>query len=179
MAKDPSSKVFFSAYSRPKRKVTLECGGLAASRTKQSFKHECDINTIVGRYLRTGVLDFVSRYEPRYADVTGVDFQRSMELVAQARGMFSQLPAKVRAEFENDAGAFVEFVSNPDNHDALVEMGLAKAKPEPAEPAGAAPQGPDVAPGGAVAGAPAVGAGGSATPPAERPVEAVKGTVPT
>jgi len=38
------------------------------SRTKQSFIEETDVNTIMGRWRRTGVIEHLAKAEPRYGD---------------------------------------------------------------------------------------------------------------
>lgn len=97
-------------------------------RTKQSFKDECDINKIMSRFEKTGVLDFATRYEPRYADVTGVSFSAAMDVVAQANSMFHAMPARVRDRFQNDPGKFFDFVQNPNNREEAEALGLLKDK---------------------------------------------------
>lgn len=122
---------FVTAYG-PKKRVALD--NFEESRTKQSFKEECDINNIMRKYEATGLVDFVSQYQPQYGDVTGIDFQNSMNIVAQATEMFEALPAKTRDLFENNVAAFVDFVSNPENDAKAVEMGLKAAQPGQATP---------------------------------------------
>lgn len=104
----------------------LECGdGL----TKQSFKDECDINNILKKYEKTGILEHRAKYEGQYADVTGtVDYQTALNTVRDAEAAFMSLPASIRTEFENDPHEFLEFAQNPENEEALIEMGLATPK---------------------------------------------------
>ncbi len=118
-----------SAYSQ-KDAVRLNFTG--TSRTKQSFKEETDINSIMARFQTTGMLDFVQKHQPQYGDVTAIDFQTSMESVAKSREMFASLPSKVRDRFNNDPAELLEFLDNPENREEAVLLGLAKpAKKEP------------------------------------------------
>lgn len=98
------------------------------SMTHQSHAQECDINRIMTKYEKHGILDHVNRFGPQYADFTftPTDYQECMNAVLEADEMFSQLPAKVRKRFHNDAGAFIEFTSNPENRDEMVALGLSK-----------------------------------------------------
>ena len=48
-----------------------------------------------------------------------------MNLIVQADQAFMELPADVRLRFNNDAGSFVDFASDPDNLDEMRELGLA------------------------------------------------------
>lgn len=101
----------------------LEC--LEPSLTQQQFKDEADINTIVDRFLRSGVMPTPVNM-PQYVDYEGVfDFQSAMNVVRQADENFMRLDAKVRARFNNSPQEFLEFFANPDNTDEAVRLGLA------------------------------------------------------
>lgn len=101
----------------------LECSD--PSLTQQQFKEEADINTIVDRFLRSGVLPTPVNM-PQYVDYEGVfDFQSAMNVVRQADENFMRLDAKVRARFNNSPQEFLEFFANPDNTDEAVRLGLA------------------------------------------------------
>ncbi|WP_445772212.1 hypothetical protein [Rheinheimera sp.] len=106
------------------------------SLTKQSFKDECDINNIMARMQATGVVEHLNRYQGTYGDFTDAptDYQSAIQAVLDARSMFQTVPAKIRAQFGNDPGAFLSFVQDPSNHAELVNMGLALKKPEAPEP---------------------------------------------
>lgn len=126
------------AYS-PSVRLSIFCPG---GRTKQSFKDECDINFIMARYERTGVLPDASRLElARYADMSGFDFQDAMMLVAGAKSAFMELPAELRAQFDNDPGKLVHFMNvaqapdaAPDVRAEAVRLGLLKDAPEGDKP---------------------------------------------
>lgn len=126
-----SSQTFFTAYG-PKLKVTLDCPP-GFGRTKQSFKDDSDINNIVARFKKTGVMDFAARNEPRYGDaVSGTDFQTAMNVIAQAKSMFAELPAGLRGKFENDPAKFLDFVHDEENEAQMRELGLLKPVVTPA-----------------------------------------------
>lgn len=95
------------------------------SRTKQSFKDECDVNNILKKYKESGI-------PPRemgpgaFGDFSNVtDFQSALNAVAEAQETFASLPAHVRDFFGNDAVRFVSFSEDPKNVDKMVELGLA------------------------------------------------------
>lgn len=92
--------------------------------TRQEFKEESDINTIMARYMRTGELPHVNTQAPQYFDASGVDFQTHMEAVASAKSLFAQLPSNVRARFANDPGLFIDFCGEDGNRTELAKMGL-------------------------------------------------------
>lgn len=142
MAKTTSSQppTFITAYG-PKKKVAISFPASEGphGRTKQSFKEQCDVNNIMKRFQKSGVLDFTTRYQPQYADVTALSYQRAMDTIASANSMFHELPAHVRDRFENKPQAFLEFVNNPNNRAEARELGLLKPDSEPAPAAAAAP----------------------------------------
>lgn len=92
--------------------------------TRQEFKDESDINTIMRRYLRTGELPHVNTLAPQYFDASPIDFQGHMQVIAEAKSLFAQLPASIRSRFYNNPGQFVDFCSDPANRTELAHMGL-------------------------------------------------------
>jgi len=127
----PLSKLFYSAYSE-KRKVQISFP--ENGKAKQSFKDECDINKIMGRYMKTGLLDHVQQRVAQYLDVTGADFHEAQNFVAGAKTMFHMLPSHIRTQFDNDPGAFLEFMENPANAEKARDMGLLAAQEETSHP---------------------------------------------
>lgn len=117
------SKQILLAYG-PKLRVQIDCS--QGGRTKQSFREECDINNIMARFKKTGVLDFAAKNEPRYADCTGANFTQAMNIIAAANSMFEELPSHLRARFENDPVQFLDFVQDDKNRDEAQELGLLK-----------------------------------------------------
>lgn len=96
------------------------------SRTRQEFAAECDINTLMAKYEATGVLSHINERTPVYFDTTDApDLRSAIDLVRDAEKAFMSLPAKVRAEFDNDAVAWVDFAVDPANVGKMREWGLA------------------------------------------------------
>jgi len=119
---------FRTAYS-PHLKIAINFP--AQGRTKQSFKDECDINVIMSRYQATGQLpDNLNPTAPQYIDATGFDFDLAMNLVAEASSAFQELPSAIRSRFNNDPGAFLDFVHDPNNRSEMAQMGLLKPEAE-------------------------------------------------
>lgn len=105
----------------------LECKD--ESLAVQSQKDESDINVIVKRFGVTGMLPQVPM-PPSYEDFTESvsDYRTALDLIREADRSFMALPADVRKRFDNDAGAFVAFASDPGNIEELRKMGLAVPK---------------------------------------------------
>jgi len=103
---------------------------------KQAMKDECDINILMAKYQKTGMLNHIVRYKGQYADVSSQeDFQSALQTLQDANDMFDTLPAKVREKFQNDPGQFLAFVENPDNIDEMAELGLLDRPPPTPTPA--------------------------------------------
>lgn len=120
-----------SYYPHPR--VQLDTGEL--SLVKQSMQAETDINTIMARYEKTGLMSHVATHKGQYGDfVTAGDYQDHLNQIIEAKEAFSTLPAKVRKKFDNDPSTFLEFVQDEENIDEMIEMGLLKALPASPDP---------------------------------------------
>lgn len=123
---------FRTAYNTHGVKSSLDFSD-TVTMTKQSHKDECDINKILDRYQRTGVLEHRVEYEAKYHDISPQDFQESMYIIATAKSMFEDLPSQIRARFKNDPKEFLAFVQDPENKSEMIELGLAE-EPEDTPP---------------------------------------------
>jgi len=91
------------------------------SLAKQSFKEECDINTIMAKYQKTGLIDHINTYKGSYGDATGVQtYHEALNQIIAANDAFLSLPSKLRACFDNDPGTFLEYAENPENYENLL-----------------------------------------------------------
>lgn len=105
------------------------------SLTRQEFTEECDINTIMARYEKTGVVRHLNAASPQYLDLSNVpDLQQALSVIREAEAAFMALPAKVRAEFANDTQAFIRFAEDPQNLEQMRAWGLAKPAERTPEP---------------------------------------------
>lgn len=149
---------FRTAYSPPVRvakafhvdQVDKETGEITRipmkGRTKQAHKDECDINNILTRYRKSGLIDHVNRYQGRYGDVsTAEDFQTSVNRVMEANAMFMSLPAEIRRRFDNDPAAFLDFMLDPEKIEQQRELGLVPPENPPVAPVAPEPD-PEPAP---------------------------------
>lgn len=99
---------------------------LAPVLVKQGFKQDCDINAIMKRYRKTGVLDHVSRVAARYGDFSSVvEYREALDKVLEADNAFAALPAELRKRFDNEPAKLLEFMDNPANLKEAIELGLA------------------------------------------------------
>jgi phage internal scaffolding protein len=111
--------------------------------TQQHFKDECDINSIMSKYEKTGLLVDplqVRRGYPNFGDFDDLpDYQTSQNMLIEANDMFMNLPSSIRKRFHNDPGELLAFVSDEKNRDEAVKLGLVP-KPEPVPPISTQPE---------------------------------------
>lgn len=140
------------SFYTPHDRVTIDCSDMP-SMTKQEFKDECDINTILKQFTLTGMIDHINSSPAQWLDLPDVtDYQASLALVADAAEAFASLPSKVRDEFGNDPARFLDAFGDPAKADRLRELGL--LNPLPASPSPGSPAAP-------VGGEPPTPAGGA------------------
>lgn len=98
--------------------------------TKQAHKDECDINRILKQYSKTGIINHIRQGEPVFADLPDpLDFQEALSVVSSAQAAFSELPALVRARFDNNPAALLEALNDPAMWPELRELGILKPDP--------------------------------------------------
>lgn len=121
-----------------RKRVTLDCQKAVEDGEKvmveQSHKDMVDINNIVKRHGVDMIAKVAALQEWRYDDVTGNDFQESMNAILRAKDTFNSVPSEIRKQFDNDPAKFMDFVHNPDNQEELVNMGLANPPAREPEP---------------------------------------------
>lgn len=115
---------FKTAYG-PKNRVQTQ--NTDPSMTKQALKDEADVNKIIKRYKKTGVLPNLQKLEGIYGEITSMDLQESLDKVIRSQEAFQEVPSEIRKQFNNDAGAFIDYATNPANIDQMRAWGLAPA----------------------------------------------------
>jgi phage internal scaffolding protein len=105
----------------------LECKD--PSLAQQHMKDECDINILVERFGVTGSMP-VAPIEPSYGDFSGVgDYHTALNKIKAADEAFMALPAKIRAKFDHDPNALLNYLQNEENRDEAIQIGLIDGKP--------------------------------------------------
>jgi len=105
------------------------------SRTKQSFKDDCDINLIVKRHASTGLWDHLSPVAATFGDFSGSrDLQEAMEVVDLANASFAELPAAVRRLCDNNPVNLLSGLAEEESYEMLVAAGLPGLQSRLAEP---------------------------------------------
>ena len=117
--------------------VRVSINNFPPTLTKQSLRDECNINSIVARYKKTGVISHQSARKPQYMDTTVVakSYEQAFDIVRQADEAFMSLPAEVRKTFGNSPARFCDFACDPSNIEQMRKWGLAPAADQPVEAA--------------------------------------------
>lgn len=139
-----------SPENPPRRRSQHRVGG--ESMTKQADAAAADVNTLMRKYVQTGVVPGSGK-APRYGDFSsGLSFHESLEAIRAAEEEFAALPSAVRRLCDNDPGKFLDLVFEPsgEGFQKLVEVGFAPelAPEKPAEPVQVSIVNPEPAAGG-------------------------------
>lgn len=133
-----------SARNYGPRRPGLVCED--ASLTHQEFARECDINEIMRKYEKHGILTHVREVQEQFIDVAGLpeDYHSALNYVRDVEALFATLPASAREAFQNDPSVYLDALQSddPDVKDRLHEMGLitGHVPREPNPRAGPAPK---------------------------------------
>lgn len=126
---------FRSAYSgRVRVAVDFSASDANGHGAIQSFKAECDINGIMAKYQRTGVVSWLERRGAEYLDVSEYDFRAAIETLEKGRDLFQELPSTIRERFGNDPAFFLRFMHDPANKEEAMRLGLLKQPQPPPAP---------------------------------------------
>ena len=109
--------------THPPRTYAFETTG--DSMTQQQFQSECDVNNILAKYKRTGMLTHIQKHEGNFGDFSSVeDYQTSLGKLMQAQQSFESLPSELRAKFENDPAQLISCLSDEKNDAEAIKLGL-------------------------------------------------------
>lgn len=109
------------------------------SLARQSEQQESDINFIMKRFEKTGVLPPDTR-EAVFTDVSSIgSYREVLEVIQRAQEGFMALPPSVREKFGNDPVQLMDFAADPAHLPELEELGIVEKTAKPVEPAPAEP----------------------------------------
>lgn len=116
--------------------------------TQQQFAEDANINNIIAKFQRTGVLgdDPDPNNLPLFGDFTArsaSNYQTAMNTVVRAREQFDALPSEIRERFGYSPKALLKFLGDSNNYDEAVRLGLVRPNPAPVEPTPAPMPAPD------------------------------------
>lgn len=91
------------------------------SQTEQHHARSCDINTIMAKFQKTGLIEWVNQKKAVYADVTAADWAAAQNIVAAARTQFEELPSYVRKQFSG-VEEYLELVQTDEGVERLRQI---------------------------------------------------------
>lgn len=111
------------------------------SMTQQHFAEEVDINNIVAKYNRSGIITHVRAAQEKFGPLPELsEYAVHLDKVAKAQQAFEMLPAELRNHFNNSIPGFFKYISEEKNFDQCVEWGIYEPKePKVGTPTAAAP----------------------------------------
>lgn len=121
--------MFKTLYSTLKERVRDEFKYVSdkPSLTIQEPSEACDINNIVDLYCRSGrAVDLLTVQPWTGEDVSSIpaDYQECLEYVETIKQDFDNLPSKIRQEVGGSPFSMLQWITNPDNKERGVELGL-------------------------------------------------------
>lgn len=123
----PKTQYDYATHKRVQLKF-LKSDPNAQSKTNQSDKDSTDINKIMKRYEKSGLItDLITGVPrtPNYGDFTGIpDYHTLQSTLARTRQAFEALPADTRTRFGNDPHNLVNFLADPKNDGEAVDLNL-------------------------------------------------------
>lgn len=110
--------------------------------TVQADANSVDINKMIERIEKGGMLPALKSGQPFYGDVSSFDgLADSLMKVQEAEHLFMTMSAKIRERFDNDPVKMIEFLSNEENRSEAEELGMVLPRIENTPPAPIPPAG--------------------------------------
>lgn len=106
------------------------------SLTDQSQAKDADINNIMEKFGKTGLVPTNLRTALPDEFIEAFDYQSALNGMMQADAAFADLPSQIRARFSNDPAELLEFLQDPRNRDEAIRLGIVN---KPAETPQATP----------------------------------------
>lgn len=132
------TKYAYDLHDHPGISFTPKTNPADRSLTNQADMDAADINKIMARYEKTGVLidPLGVERKPMYGDFTEVaDYHATLSLLRNVERAFGLLPAATRNRFENDPQKLINFLADPANDAEAVKLGLKQLPPDVPTPA--------------------------------------------
>ena len=99
--------------------------------TQQQFKEPTDINAIMRKYRATGELPNFTPKKGVYGDFSNSKtYQESLHAIMDANKSFMTLPSDVRKRFSNDPEELFKFLSDKNNDEEAIKLGLKNKPPQ-------------------------------------------------
>lgn len=117
---------------RPNGTKRVQTVNTLPSRTQKQFQKDCNVNNIMAKFKKTGTITHVRNAQNGvYMDLTNIpDYATALMQIKHAQESFLQIPAHIRAKFNNDPSLLISYLKNPENHPEAIKHGLLIQKPK-------------------------------------------------
>lgn len=106
--------------------------GFEPTRTQQHFKNEVNINQIMRKARKTGIMPMGINEPAMYGDFSEVgSYQEALQKINDANERFMSFPANIRKRFENNPQLLFQFLQSEDNRAEAIELGLIENPEKP------------------------------------------------
>lgn len=112
-------KVYTAADTQTGKRNRVSTNNQEDSLTSQEFKDECDVNYVLRHGVSERMAQALEKWQPKYADISSIDFIGSLNNVKEAQSAFEELPAQTRDLFDDNPQAFIDFIKDPSNIERL------------------------------------------------------------
>lgn len=115
MTKSPAPALVRPHVRRAYDRMSVSLDFKDPSLTRQADKDSCDVNRILARYAKDGVLTHVNNHPGVFADVAEIavaDYHDALNRVISAGQAFDALPSSVREFYRNDPALFLAAVED-------------------------------------------------------------------
>jgi len=92
--------------------------------TEQSHKSQCDVNKIIAKYNKTGLISHVSEIKAEFGDIPAVDYKEMQDRLVKMNNEFDKLPYQIKKRFGNNPYALISFMENAENRKEAEDLGL-------------------------------------------------------
>ena len=82
--------------------------------TVQDQHDSTEINRILDRFQRTGLIEHVNKNQAQYGEFSQYSYHENLNMIHTIQESFDELPSQVRKQFENDPQKWIEYLGNPD-----------------------------------------------------------------
>lgn len=124
---------YVEKYTRKNGSIGLRTHNNDPSQTNPDGAEQADINYIVREFGRTGHWPIGSKqglYTGEESVPMPTDLITAHQLIDSAKQKFEELPSKIRERFHNDPIKLSTFLTNPNNKDEAIKLGLLTAVPK-------------------------------------------------
>ncbi len=134
LKKTPSktSRLIKSNYNRDHKTTDIK---YQTTLTQQHCKDECNINLIISKSVKTGIIGTGSgTRKPQFGDYQNINYRDMVSKVTEGEQLFESLPSALRTRFDNSVEKLIEFIDNDENREEAIDLGFLPPSKAPEEP---------------------------------------------